>query len=123
MKKMNTKSGFTLIEIMIVVAIIIILATLAIPAFQAARVKSQASVCVNNLRQIDGAYDLYYLEEGAAPSDIDADLVGARLYIKSTPVCPDANGGYTLPSGGTNTICDIGDDYVSDYGDNANHAY
>ena len=87
--KMND-SGFTLIEIMIVVAIIIILATLAVPAFNQARIKSQTAVCVNNLRQIDGSYDQYYLEEGAPPATVEA-MVGD--YLKRSPECP-ANGDY-----------------------------
>ena len=89
----HNDSGFTLIEIMIVVAIIIILATLAVPAFNQARLKSQAAVCVNNLRQIDGASDQFHLETGAAATALD-DLIPD--YIKRTPECPDASGGYAL---------------------------
>ena len=54
---MNKKSGFTLVEIMIVVAIIGLLAAIAIPSFVKARNQSQTNACINNLRQMDAAKD------------------------------------------------------------------
>lgn len=68
--RINTsrKSGFTLVEIMIVVAIIGLLAAIAIPNFVKARTTSQMNACINNLRQIDGAKQQCALEEKLTPS-------------------------------------------------------
>jgi prepilin-type N-terminal cleavage/methylation domain-containing protein len=58
----NTASGFTLVEIMIVVAIIALLAAIAVPGFLRARKRSQATTVLNNLRLIDSAKDQYAIE-------------------------------------------------------------
>ncbi len=98
--RINTskKSGFTLVEIMIVVAIIGLLAAIAIPNFVKARTTSQQNACINNLRQMDGAVQQYALENKLA-STATYSLADLLPYIKLTstgalPQCP-AGGTYT----------------------------
>ena len=75
------RSAFTLVEIMIVVVIIGMLAALAIPAFQKIQRASQDKAVLNNARQLAGAADHYYLENGVT-SVVVNDLVGATNYIR-----------------------------------------
>ena len=92
--KNNRKGGFTLVEIMIVVAIIGLLAAIAIPNFVKARATAQTNACINNLRQIDAAKQQWALEKGATSTPVDTDIVP---YIgRSTtvmPHCPISPGG------------------------------
>jgi prepilin-type N-terminal cleavage/methylation domain-containing protein len=85
--KTSRKSGFTLVEIMIVVAIIGLLAAIAIPNFVRARTQSQKNACINNLRQIDGAVQQWALENKAAAS-ASPGFTDISSYLKNQVVCP-----------------------------------
>jgi prepilin-type N-terminal cleavage/methylation domain-containing protein len=91
----NRKAGFTLVEIMIVVAIIGLLAAIAIPNFVKARTTAQKNACINNLRQIDGAFEQYMLEQNTTTAPTVAAIVGAANYIKVAPTCPSSGTAYT----------------------------
>jgi prepilin-type N-terminal cleavage/methylation domain-containing protein len=85
-------AGFTLVEIMIVVAIIGLLATIAIPNFVKARLKAQQSACINNLKQIDGAKQTWALEAKAPPTATPT-LANIQPYLGrgtagTAPTCP-----------------------------------
>src|ERR1041385_5341118 len=70
LKKLTTRrGGFTLVEIMIVVAIIALLAAIAVPGFLRARKRSQASKIINDLRLIDSAVDQYAIETAKKSGD------------------------------------------------------
>src|ERR1700749_3905574 len=85
-------AGFTLVEIMIVVAIIGLLATIAIPNFVRARLKAQQSACINNLRQLDGAKQTWALENKAGPTAVP-QATSIQPYLGrgasgTLPTCP-----------------------------------
>src|SRR4051794_36700618 len=82
LNKLNKRrGGFTLVEIMIVVAIIALLAAIAVPGFLRARKRSQASRIINDLRLIDSAVDQYAIENNKKSGDI-VNTVDWTAYLK-----------------------------------------
>jgi len=104
----TSQSGFTLVEIMIVVAIIGLLAAIAIPNFVKARTISQKNACIANLKQIDGAKATWALENKKVSSDtpVTTDLFGATAYVRDQPACP-GGGSYTLEDVATKPACSL----------------
>jgi prepilin-type N-terminal cleavage/methylation domain-containing protein len=126
----SKRAGFTLVEIMIVVAIIALLAAIAVPGFLRARKRSQASKILNDLRLIDGAVDQYAIETGRKSGDTVgvADWTNylkkdTRLYATGQDLFGDDYGSMTvdslptIPAGAYDTLSDVADTgFWSPYG-------
>ena len=86
----KSRGGFTLVEIMIVVAIIALLAAIAVPGFLRSRKRSQATAILNDARVIDGSIDQYAIENNMiGSSTVQTSLLrgyfkpNSRLYIQA----------------------------------------
>ena len=95
---LKKRKGFTLVEIMIVVAIIGLLAAIAIPNFVKARETAQKTACIGNLKQIQGAVQVWAIDQNKTGTDTPGtgDLVDN--YLKRWPVCPKSGAAYTAPA-------------------------
>ncbi|MDE2572611.1 MAG: prepilin-type N-terminal cleavage/methylation domain-containing protein [bacterium] len=100
---MRRSPGFTLMELMVVVAIIAVLATVIIPNFVHARAQGVTAACESNLRQIATAMELYYADNGSYPQSgsVTPRLFGggvapAENYLGQTPIDPASNKPYSL---------------------------
>ena len=102
------RRGFTLLEILIVVAVLGILVGMAFPNFIKSRANAQKQICIENLSQIESAKQIWGVENGKKDGDgaTDPDLFGSSRYMKHKPLCP-AGGSYDLTSVGENATCTI----------------
>ncbi|MGB8356564.1 MAG: prepilin-type N-terminal cleavage/methylation domain-containing protein [Chthoniobacteraceae bacterium] len=121
-KTNRTHSGFTLVEMMIVVAIIALLAAIAVPNFLRARKRSQATRVLEDLRMLDSAMDQYAIDTGR-PADFNpvfGDMkqylkTGTNLYSTGADIFGDTYGPFTVdsvptvPKSAFNALSDVAD--------------
>ena len=131
LNKLNKRrGGFTLVEIMIVVAIIALLAAIAVPGFLRARKRSQATRILNDLRMIDSAVDQYAIEtnKSSGSTVTVADWTNymkknSMLFNTGNDLFGNAYGPQTVdtlpkcPANAWNTLSDVADtNFFSPYG-------
>ena len=122
LKFFPSRRGFTLVEIMIVVAIIALLASIAIPGFLRARKRSQASRIINDLRLIDSAVDMYAIENNKASGNLVRIVdwtkymkPGTNLYLTGSDILGSPYGAQSVdsiprvPTTSKNALSDVTD--------------
>jgi prepilin-type N-terminal cleavage/methylation domain-containing protein len=97
------RAGFTLVEIMIVVAIIALLAAIAVPGFLRARKRSQASRILNDLRMIDSAVDQYAVETNRKTGDV-VGVADWTNYLKKNSLLYNSGKSLMGTAYGTQTV-------------------
>ncbi|MFA5146060.1 MAG: prepilin-type N-terminal cleavage/methylation domain-containing protein [Candidatus Omnitrophota bacterium] len=96
---MMNRKAFTLVEVIIAVAVIAILLSIGLPQYAKTRFSSRKTVCINNLKQIDAAIDQWAIEHNISDGTMPTDDV--YNYIKNTARL-------TCPSGGTYALHEVG---------------
>ena len=108
MNKMKIKqmraSGFTLVEIMIVVAIIGMLIAVAVPNFSKMRRDAQKTACHAQLKQIDGSKEMWATQEKRADGDTPSEVQIGEYFANGVPSCP-SGGAYRIGAVGANATC------------------
>jgi prepilin-type N-terminal cleavage/methylation domain-containing protein len=112
MNKCSTRAAkgqlaFTLVELMVTIAIIGLVLGIAIPNFLKSRIQARKQACIENLTQIESAKQIWSVQNGKKEGDAvtEGDIIGPLSYIRIMPACP-GGGRYDLTTVGENAKCD-----------------
>lgn len=114
------EGGFTLVELLVVILIIAVLVTLAIPVFASVQLAARTKTCKANLRTIDGAVQDFHSDTDSWPTGATGSLVSASNltpdYLREIPDCPfeGDSGCYEWANAGGNTMSATCDDTTCD---------
>lgn len=116
MTKFKKKSAFTLVELLVVIAIIGILSTLAVVALQSSRADSRDAKRLADVRQMQKALEMYFLENGTYPSDISSGIAsGSAVYMAQVPVAPTPADGSCTSEYNSYIYSSTGSSYTLDF--------
>ena len=122
---MMNRKGFTLIELMIVIAIIGILAAMAVPNFKKSRAQARQKACYSNMRVINSAVEMYNMDAvGSSMMDglVISDLTSSG-YLKAAPTCPETGKSSSYSGSSLTTTGQVHCEYTSGEFTDLKHGY
>jgi len=108
-RRHRSRQGFTLIEILVVVGVIALLASVGMVVVNKSRTTASRQICIGNLMQMNAAKQRWALDENKGPGDIpmDSELYGEELYLEEKPECP-SGGSYEIKNVNEEPVCSLG---------------
>ena len=101
----RTKKGLTLVELLLVVVILGVIATIAIPRISASSDTAKRNSCATNVDIMNSQAELYRADTGSYPASLNALVTDPNYFPEGLPVCP-SGGTYTMTGNPPRVSCD-----------------